>query len=102
MTQLVPIKMITIIALDSLQNRLILDLKNCGISGYTISEVEGEGLYEQHFTDWEGRNIRIETLVSAEEKVVGIMEMLNQNYFEKYGVIAFVTTIEVLRKDHFD
>jgi len=101
MTQLVPIKMITIVALDSLQNRLVADLKSCGIKGYTIAEVKGEGLYEQHFTDWEGRNIRIETLAS-DEKVFSIMEMLSQNYFEKYGVIAFVTTVEVLRKEHFD
>ena len=101
MTQLVTIKMITIVALDSLQNRLIVDLKYCGIKGYTIAEVDGEGLHAQHFTDWEGRNIRIETLVS-EERVFRIMEMLNQNYFEKYGVIAFVTTVEVLRKERFD
>jgi len=101
MTQLMPIKMITIVALDSLQNRLIADLKNCGIKGYTIAEVDGEGLHAQHFTDWEGRNIRIETLVS-EDKALPIMEMLSQNYFEKYGVIAFVTTVEVLRKERFD
>jgi len=93
--------MITIVALDSLQNRLIADLKNCEIKGYTIAEVEGEGLHAQHFTDWEGRNIRIETLVT-EDKVLRIMEMLSQNYFEKYGVIAFVTTVEVLRKGRFD
>ena len=101
MTQLVSIKMITIVALDSLQNRIISDLKNCGIKGYTIAEVEGEGLHAKHFTDWEGRNIRIETLAS-DEKVLQIMEMLSQNYFEKYGVIAFVTTVEVLRKERFD
>jgi len=100
MTQLVSIKMITIIALDSLQSRLIADLKSCGIKGYTIAEVEGEGLHAQHFTDWEGRNIRIETLAS-DEKLSNIMEMLSENYFEKYGVIAFVTTVEVLRKEHF-
>jgi len=101
MTQLLAIKMITIVALDSLQNRLVADLKNCGIKGYTIAEVDGEGLHAQHFTDWEGRNIRIETLVS-EERVFRIMEMLSKNYFEKYGVIAFVTTVEVLRKYRFD
>jgi len=101
MTQLVAIKMITIVALDSLQNRLVTDLKNCGIKGYTIVEVEGEGLYEQHFTDWEGRNIRIEALAS-DEKILHIMEMLSENYFEKYGVIAFVTNVEVLRSERFD
>jgi len=101
MTQLVPIKMITIVALDSLQNRLVADLKNCGIKGYTIVEVEGEGLYEQHFTDWEGRNIRIETLAS-DDKILSIMKMLSENYFEKYGVIAFITNVEVFRKERFE
>jgi nitrogen regulatory protein P-II 2 len=101
MIKLVPIKMITIIASDALQNRLIADLKNCGMKGYTVAEVEGEGLHGKHFTDWEGRNMRIETLV-AEEKVPQIMEMLSQNYFEKYSIIAFVTTVEVLRKERFD
>jgi len=101
MTQLVPVKMITIIALGSLQNRIVIDLKNCGIKGYTIAEVDGEGLHGQHFTDWEGRNIRIET-VASEDTVLRIMEMLSQNYFEKFGVIAFITTVEVLRKERFD
>jgi len=101
MIQFVTTKMITIVALDSLQNRLIDDLKNCGIKGYTVAEVEGEGLHAKHFSDWEGRNIRIETLAS-EEKVFRIMEMLSQNYFENYGVIAFVTTVEVVRKDRFN
>jgi nitrogen regulatory protein PII len=44
MNRLVPVKMLTIIALDSLEQRLIDDLKACGIKGYTISEVQGEGL----------------------------------------------------------
>jgi nitrogen regulatory protein P-II 2 len=63
--------------------------------------VEGEGLNGQHFTDWEGRNVRIETLAS-DEKVLQIMKMLSENYFEKYSIIAFVTTVEVLRKERFD
>lgn len=101
MTQLIPTKMITIVALDSLQQRLIDDLKACGIKGYTINEVEGEGLHAKHFSDWEGRNIRIETL-AKEETVMLIMEMLSKKYFEKYGIIAFVSTVEVLRKERFN
>lgn len=99
--KLIPIKMITIIALDSLQTRLVEDLKNCGMKGYTIDEVEGEGLHSKHFTDWEGRNIRIDTL-AKEETVLKMMEMLSTHYFEKYGVIAFVSTVEVLRKNKFE
>lgn len=100
MNTLVPVKMLTIVALDSLQNRLIEDLKRCGVRGYTISEVEGEGLHSQHFSEWEGRNIKIETL-AREETLLKVLEVLGNQYFERYGIIAFVSTVEVLRKERF-
>lgn len=95
-----PVKMITIIALDALENRLIEDLKACGVKGYTVSEVEGEGLHARHFSNWEGRNIRIETLTN-EENAHKIMAVLSEHYFEKYGIVAFVSTVEVLRPERF-
>jgi nitrogen regulatory protein P-II 2 len=98
--KLVPLKLVTIIALDALSERIIKDLKQCGIKGYTITHVEGEGLQGKHFTDWEGRNVRIETLVN-EEVSVNIMQWLADHYFHKYSVIAFVSTVEVLRKEKF-
>ncbi len=98
--KLVPLKMVTIIALDSLADRIIKDLKLCGIKGYTISEVEGEGLQSKHLSGWEGRNVRIDTLVK-DELVYPIMELLSEKYFDKYSVIAFVSTVEVLRKEKF-
>jgi nitrogen regulatory protein P-II 2 len=100
MMKLIPLKLVTIIALDTLADRLIKDIKNCGSKGYTIVEVEGEGLQSKHFSDWEGRNVRIDTLVK-DEVAESIMQLLVEKYFEKYGVIAFVTTAEVLRKEKF-
>ena len=94
------VKMITIIALDSLEKRLIEDLKSCGIKGYTISEVQGEGLHAKHFSGWEGKNIRIETLTN-EKRALEIMDLLSEHYFEKYGIVAFISTVEVLRQDRF-
>ncbi|MFN4082057.1 MAG: P-II family nitrogen regulator [Bacteroidia bacterium] len=101
MIKLVPVKLVTIIALDALEQKIIKDIKACGSKGYTITEVEGEGLNGKHFTDWEGRNIRIDTLVKNEvaEK---IMETLAEKYFEKYSIVAFVSTVEVLRKERFE
>lgn len=97
---LAPVKMITIIALDSLEKRIIEDLKSCGVKGYTVSNVEGEGLHARHFSPWEGRNIRIETLTN-EERASNIMNLLSEHYFEKYGIVAFVSTVEVLRQERF-
>lgn len=96
-----PVKMITIIALDALQERLIADLKSCGIRGYTLSHVVGEGLQNQHLGGWEGQNIRIETLTN-ELKAQNLMQLLSENYFEKFGIVAFVQTVEVLRPEKYN
>lgn len=98
--KLIPLKLVTIIALDVLQSKIIKDIKECGCKGYTIAEVEGEGIHSKHFTDWEGRNIRIETLVK-EEVALKIMEVLSEKYFDKFSIVAFVSTVEVLRKEKF-
>ncbi|MCU0422588.1 MAG: hypothetical protein MUC81_07220 [Bacteroidia bacterium] len=100
MVKLVPLKMVTIIALDALQHKLIADIKNCGSKGYTVAEVEGEGIHSKHFTDWEGRNVRIETLVT-EEIADKIMQTISEKYFDRYSIVAFVSTVEVLRKEKF-
>lgn len=100
MKKLIPIKLVTIIALDTLEGRLIADLKACGIKGYTISEAEGEGIQSRHFTDWEGRNMRIETLV-PEHIADRIFTLLEAQYFDKYSIVAFVSDVKVLRKERF-
>ena len=97
---LVTLKLVTIIALDALQHKIIKDIKDCGCKGYTIAEVEGEGIHSKHFTDWEGRNIKIETLVK-EEVAVKIMETISAKYFDKYSIVAFISSVEVLRKEKF-
>jgi nitrogen regulatory protein P-II 2 len=94
------VKLVTIIALDSLEAKLIQELKRLEVKGYTISEAHGEGLHSIKNSDWEGKNIRIETLVSI-EKAERLLEVLSKNYFEIYGVIAFVTNVEVLRPEKF-
>jgi nitrogen regulatory protein P-II 2 len=97
----ITVKLVTIVALDSLSDRIITDIKSCGCKGYTITEVEGEGLHGKHFTNWEGRNVRIDTLVKAEvaEK---IFSLIAEKYFDKYSIIAYVTDAQVLRKERFE
>jgi nitrogen regulatory protein P-II 2 len=96
----IPVKLITIVALDSIATRIVVDIKLCGSKGYTITKVEGEGMHGGHFTDWEGRNVRIETLVK-DEVAEKIMLMLQQKYFDKYSIIAFTTDANVLRGNRF-
>ncbi|MDX1961473.1 MAG: hypothetical protein SFU98_23090 [Leptospiraceae bacterium] len=94
------VKLVTIIGLDSLEQKLIQEIKKIGIRGYTISEAHGEGLHSQKNSDWEGKNIRIETLVS-DEKATKLLKVLSDKYFEVYGIVAFVSNVEVLRPEKY-
>ncbi len=98
--KLIPVKLLTIIALDALEQKLIADIKDCGSKGFTISEVEGESLHAKHFTNWEGRNIKIETLVN-QETADKILTCISSKYFGKYSIVCFLSTVEVLRPEKF-
>ncbi|MGQ9805864.1 MAG: P-II family nitrogen regulator [Chlorobiales bacterium] len=96
----VSLKLLTIIADESLQKRLIEDVKKLGAKGYTIEKAYGEGDSGERISQWEGENIRLELLVSAElaEK---ILEKLVRDYFDKYSIIAYLSDAQVLRGEKF-
>lgn len=98
--KLINVKLVTIVALDSLAERIVQDIKQCGSKGYTISAVEGEGVHNKHFTDWEGRNVRIDTLVKP-DVADAILKIVSEKYFDKYSIIAYLTDAQVLRKERY-
>lgn len=98
--KLTEIKLVTIITLDVLENELIEFIKQAGAKGYTISEARGEGLSSLRNSELEGKNIRIETLVS-QETANKILEHLVKNYFDKYRTICFLQDVKILRREKF-
>ncbi|MDW8467297.1 MAG: hypothetical protein RML35_14365 [Chloroherpetonaceae bacterium] len=94
------LKLVTIIAEDGLEARLVRDLKALGAKGYTIANVRGVGLHTDRTNEFEGENIRIETVVS-EAVADKILERLAAHYFNQYSVIAYVERVEVVRGDRF-
>lgn len=97
---LVARKLVTIIAEGFLEERLIRDIKKLGAKGYTITAARGEGSRGVRASEWEGGNIRLETVVSplVAEKILG---HLAEVYFANYAVIAFVEDVEVVRGDKY-
>jgi len=98
--KLEPRKLVTIIILDSLEKDVIDDIKALGVKGYTISTAQGEGLNHTRDNQWEGVNRKIETIV-REKTAQKIIELMSKKYFEKYGAIAFLSDVYVLRKEKF-
>jgi nitrogen regulatory protein P-II 2 len=98
--QTTTLKLVTIIAEHVLQERLIKEIKLLGARGYTLSEVRGEGTRGIHASDWQGGNLKIETLVAPDVADL-ILERLADAYFTNYAVIVYAHTVDVIRGGKF-
>lgn len=93
-------KLITIITERVLRSEIIAMLKEKGATGYTQTDATGEGSRGIRASDWEGRNVKIETIVS-ENVAQAIMENIAENYFENYAVIVYLRDVEVMRGEKY-
>ena len=91
---------VTIIAEGILKSELISLVRKHGATGHTITKVEGQGSRGARASDWEGRNVRIETIVSS-VTADAILEDLAAIYFEDYAVVAWLGEVDVLRGEKF-
>lgn len=92
--------LLTIIAEEALATVIETEIAALGAKGYTISSVSGKGLSGVRDNQWEGENVKIETIVS-EPTCKEILGHLEKKYFERYAMIAFHHPVNVLRTDHF-
>jgi nitrogen regulatory protein PII len=94
------LNLLTIIAEESLAPSIEKEIVAMGAKGYTSSSVSGKGLHGIRDNQWEGENIKIETIVS-EESCKKILAHLQHKYFDRYAMIAFHHPVNVVRTDHF-
>ena len=96
----VSLKLVTVIAEAYLESRLLEEIKALGARGYSVSEVRGEGSRGIRASEWEGRNVKIETLVSADAADL-ILQHVAANYFPNFAVVAYLTDVRAVRGDKY-
>lgn len=94
------VRLLTVVAEAVLEDRLVSLVKSSGASGYTLTRVHGEGSRGVRASEWEGRNVKIETLVS-QPVAERILETLTRKYFPHYAVVAYLQPVEVVRGDKY-
>ena len=94
------VKLVTIIAESVLEHGLVRAIRKAGATGFTRSEVRGEGSRGRRVGDVEGANVRLECLVSA-ETAERITEAVAERYFENYAIVVFVEDVSVVRGDKY-
>ena len=91
---------VTIIAERLLKDRLLTLVRDKGATGYTLTLVEGEGSRGVRASDWEGRNVKIESIASP-QVADAIFDAISAEYFEDFAVIAWIDEVKVLRGNKF-
>lgn len=88
--------LLTIITETVLKDPIVNLLKSNSVSGYTISQVQGEGSHGKRFGDIEGynTNIEIKTLISLEVSDAILASI--KDYHGKHAIIAFRHNVEAL------
>ena len=96
----VPVVCLTIVAEAVIEARLLRDLETAGVRGWTLTSGRGKGASQIDASEWEGPNVRIETLLSA-AAADRVLAMLAELYFPRFAVVAWVTPAQVVRGDKF-
>ena len=91
---------VTIVSERILRDEIIELIKEAGAKGHTITDTTGEGSRGTRVSDFEGKNVKIETVVSRE---VGnkIIDEVSEHYFENYAVIVYAHPVKVVRGDKY-
>lgn len=94
----VPRICVTIIAEAVLEQRLVRDLQAAGAQGWTITDARGQGTGSVRASEWEGANVRLETLVPPEVADL-LLDLLARDYLPHFAVIAWTSPAHVLHGD---
>lgn len=101
MANLYPHKLVNIITMDVLQDKLREMFRRHGVSGYTIVPVRGEGASGESAgaMDFEA-SIMIKVIL-PEEKLQRLLDGLQRQIDKGYRLTIFVSDVEVISPDKF-
>jgi len=94
------LKLVTIVAEPVLEERLVEELQRLGARGHTVTDARGAGSRGLRATDPPGQGVRIE-VVASDAVASRILDHVASHYFAHYAVIAFVSSVEVVRGEKY-
>ena len=94
------LKKVTIVAEALLEDRIVRICHEQGARGHTVTEARGEGSRGVRASEWEGKNVKIETIVDS-GTADRILTRVAEEYFLHYAVIAYVSDVHVLRGEKY-
>ncbi len=97
---LTPLKLVVIVAEETIAPKIIADVMRLGASGYTSCEAHGEGSRGKRAGRVGETNLRIETVVGP-DVASRIMAHLAEAYFPRFATIAWTSDVVVARGEKY-
>ena len=99
--QLIIFKLVTIICEPVLSSRILNITRDLGATGFTVTEVRGEGSGTKSSGEIPDLKSKIE-IVAEPKLALKIMKALADQYFVNYSLIIYSSDISVLRPEKFE
>ncbi len=99
--KLVPFKLLTIICEPVLSTQILTMGEDLGATGFTVTEVKGQGSGEKSRGEIPDLKIKIEIVVNP-DLAKRFMESLAESYFQNYSVITYAIDVSVIRPEKFE
>lgn len=93
-------QLVTILCEPILVERLTTLAKSMGATGFTVSDVRGEGSSGKSSGEVPSEKSKIEVIAEA-KLAQEILAEISRLYFQNYSLIVYATEIQVLRPDKF-
>lgn len=91
-----PAVLVTIIGETVLKDSIVQLLKSHSVSGYTITQVQGEGGHGRRLGDMAGYNTNVEIKTIVSQEVSDTILFALKEHQGKYALIAFRQNVEAL------
>ncbi len=93
--------LLTVICEAALEKKLLADLQQLGVPGWTISDARGRGGRGVRSAGWDTEgNIRLE-IICSEALAERLLEHLQQRYYANYAMVCYLSEVRVLRPEKF-
>lgn len=99
--KIINFKLVTIICEPVLHTSILELSQELGATGFTVTEVKGQGSGKKSSSEIPDAKIKIEIVVDL-EIATKLMKSLADLYFENYSIITYAADITVFRPKKFE
>ena len=94
------LKLLTVICEPVLTQKLIELIRDIGATGFTLTEVRGEGSSHRQSGEVPDSKVKIEIL-ATNDLATKLMREIATQYFEDYSLITYSIDAQAIRADKF-